>query len=95
MLITTGLMARNRESSRKLNTINSAEREIKGKPYVASKWARDMVNAANSMTNSRGEFKPSGSFLRELDRKGGLKQVPKHSIDELKKKTHEISQGKE
>lgn len=53
------------------------------KKYTPSKWARDMVNQIHKDTDSRGNYQPSGKFIKELDKKGAfegqkkLKKLPK------------------
>lgn len=49
------------------------------KPYKATKWAREMVKAIKRDNLKKGGYKPSGSFLAELEKKGALnKAQPKN-----------------
>lgn len=50
--------------------------EPKAKPYSPSPWAHSMANQIKNDTDSRGNYKPSGSFLNELEKAGGLKKAP-------------------
>jgi len=95
--IAVGMRSRSRNESRYNNAIERKESETRSgrKEYKASSWAREMINSAKNMEDSSGKFTPSGHFLSELDKKGGLQRVPDHAKEELTKKTYDISQGKE
>lgn len=71
MYITSGLKARKRFEK----SISTSEPTRK--PYQASKWCRDMVNQIKRDTDSKGNYKPSGSFVNELEKKNKTKQPDK------------------
>lgn len=59
-------------------------RKVEDKPYVASKWGRDMVEQIKAQ---RGKA-PSGRFLDELDKKGygaGVMAKRKQKYDSMRK----------
>lgn len=86
---------RMKSESRCNKIFDADEKAIKAmrKPYKPSSWGRDMVKQIKRDTDSKGNYKPSGSFLKQLDRRGYLPTKEQIAKTEQKVKNYSTEEG--
>jgi len=92
MYIAVGLKERS-DRGKKIREIishNDRTSERNRKPYVASKWCREMVNQAKRDGEKSGGYKPSGRFIDELKKRGGGGSIPEHAKKELRENGYKV-----
>lgn len=62
-----------------MEPMTTSENTPNRKEYKQSAWAKDVVKAVKSQTDSKGNFKPSGSLMKELNKTGVTKPLHKHA----------------